>query len=82
MDDERLHTSLQQCQDRLKTCLIVQYAKRTTSRLRDYWLRWLMIKVLTAIDLVAYRLLLCSRATHAKLLICYGYMMATKTNRT
>ena len=25
MDDERLHTNLQQCQDRLKTCLIVQY---------------------------------------------------------
>ena len=25
MDDERLHRSLQQCQDRLKTCLIMQY---------------------------------------------------------
>ena len=32
--------------------------------------------VLTAIDFVEYRLLLCS-GTHAKLLTCYSYMMAT-----
>ena len=35
-------------------------------------------KVLIAIDFVAYHLLLCSRTTHAKLLTCCGYMMATR----
>ena len=36
------------------------------------------ILVLTATDFVEYRLLLCSRITHAKLLTCYSYMMATR----
>ena len=36
-------------------------------------------QVLTAIDFVEYRLLVCSRTTHAKLLTCYGYMMAKLT---
>ena len=42
------------------------------------WAFCLINQVLTATDFVAYRLLLCSRTTHAKLLACYGYMMATR----
>ena len=43
------------------------------------WLSICLIdQVLTAIDFVEYCLLLCSRTTHAKLLTCYGYMMATR----
>ena len=38
-------------------------------------------QVLTAVDFVEYRLLLCFCTTHAKLLTCYGYMMATKILR-
>ena len=38
----------------------------------------LIDQVLTAIDFVEYRLLLCSRTTHAIFLACYGYIMATR----
>ena len=38
-------------------------------------------RVLTAINFVAYHLLLCSRTTHTKLLTCYSYMMATRILR-
>ena len=47
------------------------------------WTSWLSIlsynidQVLTTIVFVAYRLLPRSTTTHAKLLTCYGYMMAT-----
>ena len=176
MDDERLHISLHRCQDRLKTCLIVQYGVseavsmktpvflrcltlsgwfdcigilyssiRVGRSLRNYGnalvkrqiskkafspptqncsssfffllsfsaslvLKWLMLascygqitsyivfmwvqvylwlpenilanQVLIAIDFVVYRLLLCSRTTHAELLTFYGYMMATRILR-
>ena len=37
------------------------------------WAFCLIDQVPTAIDFVAYHLLLCSRTTHAKLLTCYGY---------
>ena len=46
------------------------------------WVFCLIDQVLTAIDFVAYRLLLCSCTTHAKLLTCYGYMMAQATTPT
>ena len=42
------------------------------------WAFCLIDQVLTAIDFVVYCLLLCSHNTHAKLLTCYSYMMATR----
>ena len=42
------------------------------------WAFCLIDLVLTTIDFVEYCLLLCSHTTHAKLLSCYGYMMAIR----